>query len=162
MPVSKNLPPVSSATFVLQNTKKLCRATQNKSHGMLRSSVVLLKDNVHPHTAARTWAVLEHFNWEFSDHPPYSPDLALSSYYLFTYLKNWLGSQSFNNNEVFMEGVKCGWVHRWQISLTQSYKNLFPNMTSASIPAVTMSRSSLSMHIFFLCNTFFFSDCLFC
>jgi histone-lysine N-methyltransferase SETMAR len=40
------------------------------------------------------------------DHPPYSPDLAPNDYYLFTYLKNWLGSQRFNNNEELMEGVK--------------------------------------------------------
>jgi hypothetical protein len=40
------------------------------------------------------------------DHPPYSPDLAPSDYHLFTYLKNWLRSQRFNNNEEFMEGVK--------------------------------------------------------
>jgi hypothetical protein len=39
------------------------------------------------------------------DHPPYSPDLALSDYHLFTYLKNWFGSQRFNNSEL-MEGVK--------------------------------------------------------
>jgi hypothetical protein len=32
--------------------------------------------------------MLEHFNWELFDHPPYSPDLALSNYHLFTYLKN--------------------------------------------------------------------------
>jgi transposase len=48
--------------------------------------------------------MLEHFNWELFDHPPYSPDLAPSNYYLFTYLKNWLGSQCFDNNEL-MEGV---------------------------------------------------------
>jgi hypothetical protein len=39
------------------------------------------------------------------DHPPYSPELAPSDYHLLTYLKNWLGSQCFNNNEL-MEGVK--------------------------------------------------------
>jgi histone-lysine N-methyltransferase SETMAR len=39
------------------------------------------------------------------DNTPYSPDLAPSNYHLFTYLKNWLGSQRFNNNEL-MEGVK--------------------------------------------------------
>jgi histone-lysine N-methyltransferase SETMAR len=40
------------------------------------------------------------------DHPPYSPDLTPSDYHLFTYLKNWLGSQRFSNNEELMEGVK--------------------------------------------------------
>jgi hypothetical protein len=50
--------------------------------------------------------LLEHFNWELFDNPPYSPDLSPSGYHLFTYLKNWLGLQSFNNNEELMEGVK--------------------------------------------------------
>jgi hypothetical protein len=49
---------------------------------------------------------LEHFNWKLFDHPSYSPDLTPSDYHLFTYLKDWLGSQRFNNNEQLMEGVK--------------------------------------------------------
>jgi histone-lysine N-methyltransferase SETMAR len=60
---------------------------------------VLLHDNARPHTAARTRALLGHFNWELFDHFPYSPDLALSDYHLFTYLKSWLRSKRFNNNE---------------------------------------------------------------
>jgi histone-lysine N-methyltransferase SETMAR len=45
-------------------------------------------------------------NWELSDHPPYCPDLTPSDYHLFNYLKNWLRSQRFSNNEELMEGVK--------------------------------------------------------
>jgi hypothetical protein len=48
----------------------------------------------------------KHFNWESFDHPPYNPDLTPSDHHLFTYLKNWLRSQTFSNNEKFMEGVK--------------------------------------------------------
>jgi histone-lysine N-methyltransferase SETMAR len=73
---------------------------------MLTSGVVLLHDNARPHAAAHTQALLEHFNWELFDHPLHSPDLALSDYHLFTYLKNWLRSQHFRNNEELMEGVK--------------------------------------------------------
>jgi hypothetical protein len=62
---------------------------------------VLLLENGRPHTAA----LLEHFNWELFDHLFYSPDLAPSDYHLFTYLKNWFGSQRSNNNE-FTESVK--------------------------------------------------------
>jgi hypothetical protein len=40
--------------------------------------VVLLRDNTGPHTAARTQALLEHFNLELFDHPPYKPNLAPS------------------------------------------------------------------------------------
>jgi histone-lysine N-methyltransferase SETMAR len=72
---------------------------------MLISGVMLRQDNVHLHTVARTQALLEHLNWELSDYPPNSPDLALSNYHLFTYLKKWLGSQLFKNNKL-REGAK--------------------------------------------------------
>jgi hypothetical protein len=45
------------------------------------------------------------------DHNPYSRDLAPSDYHLFTYVKNWLGSQRLNSNEELTEGVKM-----WQSS----------------------------------------------
>jgi transposase len=86
--------------------KKLHRAIQTKRLGMLTSGVVLLHDNVHPHRAAGTQALPEHFNWELFYYPPYSPELATSNYHLITHLKNWLGSQYFNNNEKLIEGVK--------------------------------------------------------
>jgi hypothetical protein len=37
-----------------KTVKKLCRAIQNRRHGMLTSSVVLLHDNALPHTAGHT------------------------------------------------------------------------------------------------------------
>jgi hypothetical protein len=74
---------------------------------MLTSGLVLFHDNALPHTAAPTRALLEHFNWELFDHPPDGSAVASSDYHLFTYLKNWLRSQRFNNNnEELMEGVE--------------------------------------------------------
>jgi hypothetical protein len=75
---------------------------------MLTFGAVLVHVNVRPHTstATHTQALLEHFNWELSDHPTYSPDLASRDYHLFTYLRNWLRSHHFNNNEELMECVK--------------------------------------------------------
>jgi hypothetical protein len=73
---------------------------------MLISGVVLLHENAHPHTAACTRALLDHFNLELFDRHPYSPYLAPRDYHLFTYLKDWLRSQFFNNNEELMGGVK--------------------------------------------------------
>jgi histone-lysine N-methyltransferase SETMAR len=67
---------------------------------------LVLHDNACLHTAAHTQALLEHYNWELFDHPPYSPGLALSNYHLLTYLKNWLRSQHFSSNEELVEGVK--------------------------------------------------------
>jgi hypothetical protein len=73
---------------------------------MLTYGIVALHDNGLQHTAARSRSPLQHFNWELFDHPPYSPALSPSDNHLFAYLKNWLRSQRFNNNEELMEGVK--------------------------------------------------------
>ena len=44
--------------------------------------------------------------WDVVLHPPYSPDLALSDYYLFRYLQNFLNGKTFND-----EAVKSHLVH---------------------------------------------------
>jgi transposase len=74
---------------------------------MLTYGIVILHYNAHSHKAARTQA-LQHINWELFGLPLYSPDLASNDHHLFTNLKNWFGSQHFSNNEVLMNGVKCG------------------------------------------------------
>jgi hypothetical protein len=75
---------ITSDVYCETLKKKLFSPTENKRRE------VLLHDNVHPHTAAYTQALPKHFNWELSDHLPYSPDLASSDCYLFTYLKSLL------------------------------------------------------------------------
>jgi hypothetical protein len=48
----------SNVRSVLQNTKKLRRAIQNKRRGMLTPGVVHLHHNTRPHSVARTRALL--------------------------------------------------------------------------------------------------------
>jgi hypothetical protein len=94
-----------------ETVKKLRRAIQNQSHGMPIYGVFLMLPygSALPHTAARTRTLPEHFNWELFGRLPYSPDLYPSDYHVFICLKNYLGSQRFNNNEELMEGVKRWW-----------------------------------------------------
>jgi histone-lysine N-methyltransferase SETMAR len=47
------------------------------------------------HTTNRTREFLWCYNWEVLDHPPYSPDLALSDFHLFGPLKKHLGGRRF-------------------------------------------------------------------
>jgi hypothetical protein len=56
---------------------------------MLTYGIVLLHDNACPHSASRTCALLEHFNWKLFEHLPYSTDLTPNNYHLFTFVKNW-------------------------------------------------------------------------
>jgi hypothetical protein len=71
---------------------------------MLTKGVVLLH-NARPHTAARTNALIELFDWEFFDHLPYGPDPAPTDYRLFTNMKVWLATQRFHINKELMDGV---------------------------------------------------------
>jgi hypothetical protein len=41
---------------------------------------MLLQDDAHPYRAARTRALLKHFNWVLFDHLLYIPDLAPIDY----------------------------------------------------------------------------------
>jgi hypothetical protein len=66
------------------NTKR------NKRRGMLSRGVVMLHDNVRPHTAAATQDLIAKFDWEQFDHPPYSPDLAPRDFHMFLHLKTFL------------------------------------------------------------------------
>jgi hypothetical protein len=122
---------------------------------MLSSDVVFLHPSAHQHTAAHTWALLEHFNWESFEHPPYSHALTPSDYDLFThiYLKNWLSSLHLTVIRIWWKVSKHGWTHRRQTSLTQAYKNLFRDVTNVSVLALTMLRSSSSIYVFFVYNT---------
>jgi histone-lysine N-methyltransferase SETMAR len=126
---------------------------------MLTSGVVLLHDSARSHTstAARTRALLEHFSWELFDHPHYSPDLAQSDYDLFTSEELVaIRLQRFDNNEGLMEGVKTWLSSRAADFFHTGIHKLIPRY----IPAVTASRSSLSIYVFFL-YIIFFSHCLF-
>jgi len=77
---------------------------------MLTKGVVLLHDKARPHIAAGTNALMNLFNWEIFDHPPYIPDLPPSGYHLFTKMKVWLATQRFHTNEELMDGVN-NWLH---------------------------------------------------
>jgi transposase len=131
-----------------KTVRELLWAIQNKRRA------VLLHDNARPHTTARTEALLEHFNWELFDHPPYIHDLFLSDH-LFTYLKTGWDHRASAIMRSRLKVSKSGWADRRKTFLT--YKNVFPDTKCASIPEATTLRSSLSMYVFFLhkINLFF-------
>jgi hypothetical protein len=72
-------------------------AIQQKRPGR-RHGVILRHDNTRPLTANMTKVAIQEPDWEILPHPPYSPDLALSDYYLFRSLSNNLCGVSFNND----------------------------------------------------------------
>jgi [histone H3]-lysine36 N-dimethyltransferase SETMAR len=98
-----------NADSYVETLKNLRRAIQNKRRGLLSSGVVFLHDNARPHAAQKTKDLLGQFKWDVFSHPPYSPDLAPSDYFLFMHMKKWLGSQRFEDDEELKDAVN-GWL----------------------------------------------------
>lgn len=88
-----------------ETLKQLRRAIQNRRRGLLSVGVVFLHDNARPHVARKTKELLERFQWEVIDHPPYSPDLAPSDFHLFAKLKMFLAGRHFATDEELKDAV---------------------------------------------------------
>jgi hypothetical protein len=70
-----------------------------------------LHDNSRPHTANKTNERLRNFKWEVLEHPPYSPDLVPSDFYLFGPLKHHLSAEHFPDNEA-VEREDTAWFRQ--------------------------------------------------
>ncbi|GFW63286.1 histone-lysine N-methyltransferase SETMAR [Trichonephila clavipes] len=79
---------------------KLNDALQQKRSELInRKGVVFHQDNARPHTSLVTRQKLLQLEWDTMPHPPYSPDLAPSDYYLFRSLQIFLDGKTFTSNE---------------------------------------------------------------
>ena len=71
---------------------------------MQKKKVLFHQDNAPCHKSLATMAKLNKLSFELLPHPPYSPDLAPSDYYLFADLKKMLqGKRFYFNEEVITE-----------------------------------------------------------
>jgi len=60
---------------------------EEKCNRKVTKGVLFLQDNALAHQALATQKKLAYLNFQYLDHPPYSPDLAPSDYHLFPGLK---------------------------------------------------------------------------
>jgi transposase len=67
--------------------------------------LIVHADNARPHTAKKVEEVLESTGLRNASHPPYSPDLAPSDFFLFGYLKEKMKGESFTSNDELLERV---------------------------------------------------------
>jgi len=84
------------------NAERYCEHLDRCNRALPRRrcrNVILLQDNARPHVARLTQAKLTELNWEWLDHPPYSPDLSPSDFHLFRSLEHWLNKKKFRNIE---------------------------------------------------------------
>ncbi|GFV19713.1 mariner Mos1 transposase [Trichonephila clavipes] len=79
---------------------KLNDALQQKRSELINmKGVVFNQDNARPHTNLVIRQKPLQLEWDTMPHPPYSPDMAPSDYYLFWSLLNFLDGKTFTSNE---------------------------------------------------------------
>lgn len=71
----------------------------------MAKGVLLLHDNAPVHTAAVAKAAVRECGFTELDHPPYSPDMAPTDYYLFSKLKKYLRGKRFSNDDELKAAV---------------------------------------------------------
>lgn len=78
---------------------RLNEAIKIKRPHLAKKKIIFHQDNAPAHTSMIAMAKLHELRYELLPHPPYSPDLAPSDYFLFPNLKRWLQGKKFYTNE---------------------------------------------------------------
>ena len=68
---------------------------------------VFLQDNARPHKAKKSMEKINDLGWIALDHPPYSPDLAPSDYWIFRKLKKNFRAKVHNSKDELMAAVQA-------------------------------------------------------
>jgi histone-lysine N-methyltransferase SETMAR len=71
----------------------------------LSAGVLLLHDNAPVHMSVKSQAAVRQCGFQQLNHPPYSPDLATSDYFLFRVMKKFLRGKRFSSDEEVKETV---------------------------------------------------------
>ena len=78
---------------------RLSAEIKKKRPHMLQKKALFHQENASCHKSMKTKVKLNELSFELLLHPPYSPDLALSDYWLFNDLKKMLQGKRFGSNE---------------------------------------------------------------
>lgn len=89
-----------------EQIKKLRCQIREKRRGKLRKIVLFHQDNAPAHKSRVAMAAIKDAGFELVEHPPYSPDLAPSDFYLFPRLKEYLKGQKFDDDDAVVASVQ--------------------------------------------------------
>ena len=90
---------INSDVYCRQLNKLNAAVKEKRLELVNRKGLIFHYDNATPHTSLATRQKLLRLGWEVMLHPPYSPNLAPSDYYLFRSLQNSLNGKTFNDDE---------------------------------------------------------------
>jgi histone-lysine N-methyltransferase SETMAR len=85
---------------------KLRDALKKKRRGMLTKGIRLLADNAPAHSSQASVMEARQCGYEILPHPPYSPDLAPSDFFLFPQMKTPLRGRRFDDTDEVIQEVE--------------------------------------------------------
>ena len=92
---------INASSFIEFILKPILKSPQYRNAKSQKQSFTLHMDNATAHTAIEVKKFLKRTGINIAPHPPYSPDLAPSDFYLFGRLKDKLGFTEFTSiNEI--------------------------------------------------------------
>lgn len=97
-----------SSDYYCSMLRKLREELPKQRRGALKRGPLILIDNAPIHKSVQTRSLIENIGFELIPHPPYSPDLAPSDFYLFRNLKSWLKQKRFTTQDD-LEAAVLGW-----------------------------------------------------
>ena len=86
--------------------RELRQAIKSKQPGKLTKGVLLHQDNAPAHKSLVAMSAVHDCGFELIDHPPYSPDLASSDYFLFSNLKKHLAGKRYESDDDVISAVE--------------------------------------------------------
>ena len=91
---------------------------------MQKKNVQFHQDNAQCHKSIKTMVKLNELNFKLLSHPPYSPDLAPSDYWLFADLTNMLLEKRFGYNEKVIAETEAYIESKDELLYKKSFENL--------------------------------------
>ena len=102
----------------------LQEAIKEKRRGKLSAGMLLLHDNAPLHMSAKSQAAIQQCGFKQLNHPPYSPDLAPSDYFLFRVTKKFLPGKRFSINEEVKEAITTWFEEQSKDFFSRGIKSL--------------------------------------
>ena len=109
-----------TGAYYVEVLRKLRAKLAKKRPGKLHRGILFHHDNAPAHSSRIVRDVLREFRWELLPHPPYSPDLAPSDFFLFPKLKEHLKGVYFNDTNEAKQAAKT-WLTKMVCRLLQKW-----------------------------------------